>query len=81
MPASKAPESLPNISGLSWGGLESGPDNSNFHQPGVVITASAGDNGGGTPEQPCTFTYVVCAGGTHLVRDSKGNRGWNETRL
>ena len=33
--------------GVSWGGSESGGDNPIFHQPGIVISASAGDDGGG----------------------------------
>lgn len=70
--------------GVSWGGGPEGSDNATFHQPGVVIAAAAGDNGGGGrygggPIQPCTYTYVVCVGGTHLVRDSQKKRGWNET--
>jgi len=70
--------------GVSWGSGPEGSDNSIFHQPGVVITAAAGDNGGGGrygggPIQPCTYTYVVCVGGTHLVRDSHNKRGWSET--
>ena len=68
--------------GASWGGPESGGDNGIFHQHGVVIVAAAGDNGGGGtyggPQQPCSFTYVVCAGGTHLVR-ARGARGWSES--
>lgn len=68
---------------VSWGGGPEGSDNSIFHQPGVVITAAAGDNGGGGkygggPIQPCTYTYVVCVGGTHLVRGNN-KRGWSET--
>jgi subtilase family serine protease len=70
--------------GVSWGGGPEGGDNPIFHQAGVVIAAAAGDNGGGGrygggPIQPCTYTYVVCVGGTHLVRDSHKKRGWNET--
>jgi hypothetical protein len=70
--------------GVSWGSYPEGEDSPTFHQPGVVITAAAGDNGGGGryhggPIQPCTYTYVVCVGGTHLVRDSHGKRGWYET--
>jgi hypothetical protein len=68
--------------GASWGGGPEGGDDPRFHQPGVVISAAAGDNGGGGPyggpAQPCTFTYVVCVGGTHLVR-ADGKRGWSET--
>ncbi|MGB8909361.1 MAG: S8 family serine peptidase [Candidatus Cybelea sp.] len=67
----------------SWGGGPEGPDSKTFHQPGVVITAAAGDNGGGGrygggPIQPCTFTYVVCIGGTRLVR-AHNARGWSES--
>ncbi len=70
--------------GVSWGGSESGGDNPTFHQPGIVISASAGDDGGGLkfgggPVQPCTYTYVVCVGGTHLARDSQNKRRWHET--
>lgn len=70
--------------GVSWGGGPEGQDNPIFHKSGVVIAASAGDNGGGTqdgggPIQPCTYTYVVCVGGTHLVSDSHNARGWSET--
>jgi subtilase family serine protease len=66
----------------SYGGQESGGNNSIFHQTGVVITASAGDNGGGGalgggPQQPCSYTYVVCVGGTKLVR-AHNPRGWSE---
>jgi hypothetical protein len=69
--------------GASWGSGPEGGDNSIFHQPGVVISAAAGDNGGGGrygggPIQPCTYTYVVCVGGTHLVR-ANNKRGWSET--
>ena len=72
--------------GASWGGPEGGGDNPIFHQHGVVIVASAGDNGGGGslsgnpggPAQPCSFTYVVCAGGTRLV-PAHNARGWSES--
>ncbi len=69
--------------GVSWGSGPEGQDNSIFHQTGVVIAAAAGDNGGGGsygggPIQPCTYTYVVCVGGTHLVR-AGNKRGWTET--
>jgi hypothetical protein len=69
--------------GASWGNGPEGSDNPIFHQAGVVIAAAAGDNGGGHkygggPIQPCTYTYVVCVGGTHLVR-AHNARGWSET--
>jgi hypothetical protein len=82
-PAVKTAGRFAKYIGASWGGTESGPDNPDFHQPGVVISAAAGDNGGGGrygggPLQPCTYTYVVCVGGTHLVQASN-KRGWDET--
>ena len=69
--------------GASWGIAEFGGDNAIFNQHGVVISVAAGDDGGGGrygggPYQPCTYTYVVCVGGTHLVRDNNA-RGWSET--
>lgn len=69
--------------GASWGNGPEGGDNPTFHQVGVVISAAAGDNGGGTkygggPIQPCTYSTVVCVGGTHLVR-ANNKRGWSET--
>jgi hypothetical protein len=69
--------------GASWGGAEAGGDNPIFHQRGVVIVAAAGDNGGGGiygggPQQPCSYTYVVCAGGTRLV-PAHNVRGWSES--
>ncbi len=69
--------------GASWGTSPEGSPNSTFHQPGVVIAAAAGDNGGGGrygggPIQPCTYEYVVCVGGTHLVH-AKNTRGWSES--
>jgi Subtilase family len=69
--------------GVSWGGSPEGPDSPIFDQNGVVISAAAGDNGGGGrygggPIQPCTYTYVICVGGTHLVH-AKNKRGWSET--
>ena len=78
----KAAGALAKYIGNSWGGKPEGADNPTFHQAGHVIVAAAGDNGGGGrsggPIQPCTFTYVVCVGGTHLVR-AVGKRGWSET--
>jgi subtilase family serine protease len=69
--------------GASWGLSEFGGDDAVFHQTGVVIAAAAGDDGGGGdkgggPQQPCSYTYVVCVGGTHLVR-ADDKRGWSET--
>jgi hypothetical protein len=74
----------PKYIGASWGSGPEGGDNSDFHQPGIVISAAAGDNGGGTkygggPIQPCTYTYVVCVGGTHLIRNAHTKRGWTES--
>ncbi|HYL26649.1 MAG TPA: S8 family serine peptidase, partial [Candidatus Nitrosotalea sp.] len=69
--------------GASWGAGPEGSDNSIFHIAGVVIAAAAGDNGGGGryhggPIQPCTYSHVICVGGSHLVR-ANNKRGWSET--
>ena len=82
-PGVKTAGRFANYIGASWGGAESGSDNPDFHQAGVVISAAAGDDGGGGkfgggPLQPCTYTYVVCVGGTHLVH-AGNKRGWDET--
>ncbi len=83
-PGVKTAERFAKYIGVSWGGGPEGPDNAIFDRQGVVIAAAAGDFGGGGrfgggPAQPCTYTYVVCVGGTHLVRDSQNKRGWHET--
>ncbi len=65
----------------SWGGPESAQDTTYdqeyFNHPGVVITASAGDDGYGV-EYPASSPYVIAAGGTSLSRSST-KRGWTET--
>jgi subtilase family serine protease len=48
-----------------------------YNHPGVVITASAGDNGYGV-ELPASFKTVVAVGGTSLSRASN-SRGWTES--
>jgi hypothetical protein len=64
----------------SYGGTE--PDTralaSTYHQPGIAITASAGDSGYGA-EFPASAPYVIAVGGTKLVRDTTTARGWRET--
>lgn len=59
------------------------PSDPAFSQAGHVYVASAGDQGGGLtdcggPQQPCSLSTVVCAGGTKLVTAS-GPRGWKES--
>jgi hypothetical protein len=79
----------------SWGGpecVEAGPfrecieDSTAFKHPGVVITASAGDDGylswdssrPGFAEFPASSPRVVAVGGTRLIRNGEGE--WsNET--
>jgi subtilase family serine protease len=65
----------------SYGGPESGRentyDNSYYNHPGVVITASTGDNGFGT-SYPASGKGVTAVGGTSLTRDTS-TRGWAET--
>jgi hypothetical protein len=82
----------------SWGGSEctiSAPhrcvsDSSAFNQPGIVITASAGDSGylgwdssqKGYAEFPASSPQVVAVGGTRLLLNQAGERTsetvWND---
>jgi subtilase family serine protease len=66
-----------NVITNSYGGSEFASSFSSYSHPGRVITASAGDNGTGA-SQPCSFTTVVCVGGTTLKR-ATNSRGWSET--
>jgi subtilase family serine protease len=65
----------------SYGGGEDSSDtqadSSYFDHPGVVITASAGDDGYGV-EYPAASPGVTAVGGTSLTADSS-SRGWSET--
>jgi hypothetical protein len=65
----------------SYGGSENGSensyDNAYYNHPGVVITASSGDNGYGV-SYPASGKGVTAVGGTTLVRDTSP-RGWSET--
>ncbi|MGA2319398.1 MAG: IPT/TIG domain-containing protein [Solirubrobacteraceae bacterium] len=56
-----------------------------YHHPGVVVLASAGDSGYeddfeelASPNFPATSPYVVAVGGTSLQRASN-SRGWSES--
>jgi subtilase family serine protease len=63
----------------SYGGSESQASNSAYSHSGIVITASSGDSGyAGGVEQPCSFSTVVCTGGSSLVTASN-SRGYMET--
>ncbi len=66
-----------NVASNSYGGGESGASNSAYNHPGHIITASAGDSGTGA-QQPCSYSTVVCIGGTSLSR-AGNSRGWSET--
>ncbi len=66
-----------NVVSNSYGGRESGSSNSSYNHPGHIITASAGDSGYGA-SQPCSYSTVVCIGGTSL-RTANNGRGWTET--
>jgi len=65
----------------SYGGYEDGSepsyDSKYFDHPGVVITASSGDDGFGA-SYPATSAHVTAVGGTSLHKDSSA-RGWSET--
>ena len=63
----------------SFGGTESGAANPAYKHTGVVILASAGDNGYAPgPSQPCSYSSVVCTGGTSL-KVAGTARGYSET--
>ncbi len=62
--------------GNSYSGTEEDAANSAYQHAGRAITASAGDSGTGA-RAPCSYTGVVCVGGTSLVATSFG-RGWSE---
>lgn len=63
----------------SYGGSETGASNAAYSHAGIVITASAGDNGYAEgSQQPCSYQTVVCTGGSSLVKAS-GTRGYSET--
>lgn len=66
-----------NVVSNSYGGGETAASNSAYDHPGHMIVASAGDSGTG-PQQPCSFSTVVCVGGTALNKASN-SRGWSET--
>jgi subtilase family serine protease len=58
----------------SYRGDESGASDAAYSHSGRALTASAGEDG--SAKQPCTFSGVVCVGGTTLT-DPPG-RGWIE---
>jgi Subtilase family len=75
----------------SWGGPEEGGDSAAFNHPGVVITASSGDDGyrNWLAEPKASFTaypasspHVIAVGGTRLLTKPDGSwRGetvWND---
>jgi hypothetical protein len=65
----------------SYGGGESSSTSSEstqyYDHPGILVTASAGDQAFGA-EFPATSQYVLAVGGTSLVKSSS-TRGWAET--
>jgi YVTN family beta-propeller protein len=70
----------------SWGGTESSSDTSyegDFNHPGIVVTASTGDDGyydwdqfgaADAPNFPASFGDVVAVGGTDLSLNASGSR-------
>jgi hypothetical protein len=76
----------------SWGGEEPLVDNQAFNHPGIVITASAGDDGyldwfsgelSEAAEYPASSPHVVAVGGTSLKLNSEtgareGETVWND---
>jgi subtilase family serine protease len=62
----------------SWGGPENVSEASYFNHPGIVITASSGDDGyHGGPQSPSDFSTVIAVGGTTL-QPADTSRGWSE---
>jgi hypothetical protein len=66
-----------NSYGQSESSSDPGYDAAYFNHPGVVITASAGDDGYGV-SYPAASRYVTSVGGTSLSL-SNASRGWTET--
>lgn len=67
-----------NVVTNSYGGSEYAASDPAYSHSGVVIVASAGDDGYKEgSQQPCSFASVVCAGGTSLSA-AKNSRGWTE---
>jgi hypothetical protein len=75
----------------SWGGPEEGSDSAAFNHPGVVITASSGDDGYRTwfakseasfTAYPASSPRVIAVGGTRLLTRPDGSWGsetvWND---
>jgi hypothetical protein len=68
------------ISNSYGGGEDSSNEGSSaeyYNQPGILVTASAGDNGYGA-EFPASSEYVLGVGGTSLVNSPGTSRGWTE---
>jgi len=72
----------------SWGGGEPPSDSPAFNHPGIVITASAGDNGyrnwleepeSRFTEYPASSPHVVAVGGTRLILKGAAKRWASET--
>jgi hypothetical protein len=53
-------------------------DGPSFDHPGVLVTASAGDQGFGTALAPAVYPGVLAVGGTTLT-PSSSSRGWAES--
>jgi hypothetical protein len=69
----------------SWGGEEPPIDSQDFNHPGIVITASSGDDGylnwleEGAPETanyPASSPHVVAVGGTSLLLGGNATKTW-----
>ncbi|MFL6239995.1 MAG: FG-GAP-like repeat-containing protein [Actinomycetes bacterium] len=72
-------EAISNSYGVAEGNFSQSPApfDSFYSVPGIVYTASTGDDGYG-PQYPATSPDVVAVGGTSLTQDASA-RGWNET--
>jgi hypothetical protein len=62
----------------SYGGNDDPSSDHYYNHPGVVVTASSGDDGDFQFGSPATNPFVTAVGGTTLKR-STSTRGWSET--
>jgi hypothetical protein len=63
----------------SYGGDEDVSLDHYYNHPGVVVTASSGDDGDLSFGAPASDPFVTAVGGTTLSRSTTASRGWTES--
>jgi putative Ig domain-containing protein/cellulose binding protein with CBM2 domain len=63
----------------SYGGNEDPSLDHYYNHPGVVVTASSGDDGDLDFGSPAADPFVTAVGGTTLTRSATATRGWTES--